>query len=305
MNGRIASTKTKERNLVFRQIDVRSNQFVSSRSLHDPLMSHRLDMLLIRRAANENHLSLRPRRVVQRPSFRNHPTPRRDFVTSPILLPNRIDVLRRLLLYTAKIFKMFPEPHTAFPASVIAFNRSLETRFSRRHEHRRHAQTQATSNHLAERIRPASTLKHCRIVELGVVRQTEFRPMFQHLSHRVFSGHTTHRSRANQAAVQRNGIQYVKYRPSLNAQVLDAVFIVRGELIEFGVFLHELFQVPSRRRGLASFSNSFVKRSVPFQYSVDRRLGRNVRTNRTLYFRNTEIHGEWHPLRARRVRFPL
>lgn len=235
VNARIASTKTKERNLVLRQVDLRPDQAVRPRTIQRPAVAHRLDTLSVRRVANENHLPLRPRRVVQRPAFRNHPTPSRHFVTLPFLLANRLDILRRLLLYAAKILKVFPKPNAAFPASIVTFNRRLETCFSRRHEHRNHVEAQAKSYRFSQRIRRSRSWAVIfwggRFVKLYIIWQTEFRPMLDELSHRVFCGHPAHRPRADQAAVERNSIKYVKCRPSLNTQILDKI-----ELIEFGIF---------------------------------------------------------------------
>ena len=59
MDARFASSNTIERNFVFRQIDLGANQFVSTCPLHQPPVSHRFHILVIRCSTNENDLAFR------------------------------------------------------------------------------------------------------------------------------------------------------------------------------------------------------------------------------------------------------
>ena len=235
VNARIASTKTKERNLVLRQVDLRSDQAVRPRTIQRPAVAHRLDTLSVRRTTNANHLPLRLCLIIQFPIVRKFPSVRCSVRSHGVLRSHRLDEFRRLTFNGTEIFKVKPFPNAAFPTSVVIFNRRLETCFSRRHEHRNHVEAQAKSYRFSQRIRRSRSWAVIfwggRFVKLYIIWQTEFRPMLDELSHRVFCGHPAHRPRADQAAVERNSIKYVKCRPSLNTQILDKI-----ELIEFGIF---------------------------------------------------------------------
>jgi len=264
MDSGFASSNSIKRNVVFRQIDLRANQFVSTSTLYPPPVSHRFHVLRIRRSANENHLALRLPRIIQRPVLRNLPTSRRGFMAIPIFVAHRFDVHDRLALNVAQVFKTKTFPYATFPSSVVVFNRRLEAGFSRRHEHGDHVQAQTTTNHLSQAVRPPTSLKHRRIVELRIIRKSEFVPEFNHLLYRVFRGHPDHRPRTDQSAVQRNSVQYLKRFSSFDAQVFDVI-----ELIEFGEFPCKRFQVPSGRRCFVTFSLSSVEFSFSFQDSVN------------------------------------
>ena len=139
-----AASDSIKRNHVFREVHVGANEFVRSRTFHESQVSHDFHVLLIRRSPDENHLALRPGRVVQLPAFRDLSSRRRRFMSFAVFASHGINIRIGLSLHIGEVFKTKPLPHAAFPSTVVTFDRCLKTCFPRRYEHGRHAQTQAT-----------------------------------------------------------------------------------------------------------------------------------------------------------------
>ena len=258
------SSESVKRNRVFREVDVRAHEFVRSCTWHKPMVSHDLDALLVCCSSDENHFAFRSCCVVQRPFFRHLPSRRRCIIPLLIFRSHGINVLLRLSLHSGEVFKTKSFPHAALPTPVVTFDRCLKSRFAWRHEDRRDAQTQTTSHDFPQRVRPSTSLKNGRVVELGVVGQAEVAPELNELLYRIFRGHPHHRPRSDESAVQRNRVQHLKYFSSRDVQIFDVV-----ELIQLGDFLCEWFQIPACGWWLETFSLPSVDLAVPFQNPVD------------------------------------
>jgi hypothetical protein len=199
MNIRLSSTNAIKQDSVFRQVDFCSNEFVRPGTLHMPTMSHDIKALLVGRATNENHFALRLLRVIQLPILRHLPTCRRCLESFAVFFIGSLDIKSRLPLNRTQILKIKSLPNTPLPStgycvchkrqacslnhvgSVItgivaskAFNRRLKTCFFRWCKHRNHIQTQTTPYDFAQAVRPSTSLKNGRVVELGVIRYVAF-----------------------------------------------------------------------------------------------------------------------------------
>ena len=284
MNIRLASTNAIKQDSVFRQVDLGSNKFVCSGTLHMPTMSHNIKALLVGRATNENHLALRSLRVIQLPVLRHPPTCRRCLESFVVFFIDGLDIKSRLPLNRTKIFKTKSLPNTPLPSTIETFNRRLKTGFFRRCKHRNHIQTQTTPYDFAQTVRPSTSLKNGRVVELGIVRQAVFTPMFNELLYRVFRGHTAHRPRTNQFAIQRNSVQNLKRCSASDTQIFDTVFLTWGKLIQFGDSFGKRLQIPTRRWRQITFSMSSIQFAAPFQNPVDGCSRWRLRTFSSLHF---------------------
>ena len=284
MDGRCAAGDPIKRNHVFRQVNFGADDLVRSGSFHQPPVAHDFNMLAICRPADENDFAFWFLRIVQFPFFRNLPTCRRRLMAFPIFVAHSRNVFLRLLLYGVHVFESKTMPNAAFPSPVVVFNRGLETCFPWRNEHGDHSQAQTKSHDFSQRVRSAVALKNRRIVELRVVRQSEFRPEINQLSHRVFRGHTAHRPRTDKSAVQRNPVQHLKHFSACDAKVLDEI-----ELIKFDDLPGDRFQIPSCRRRFVTPSPSSVEQTFSLQNSVDRRSRRQHAATTLLHFANNRV----------------
>ena len=284
MDIRLASAKTVKQNTVFRQVDLCTNQFVRAGTFHVPTMAHNIEKLIVSCATDENHLALRSLRVIQLPIFWNQPTRWRCFKPFSIFFIDRLDIKLRLLLYCTQIIKLKSLPNTPFPSTIVTFDRCLKACFPWRREHRNHIQTQATSNDFPQAVRPSTSLKNGRVVELGIVRQAILSPMFDQLSHCIFRCHAAHRPRTNQFAMQRNSVQNLKSCSALKAQIFDEI-----KLIQLGDSFGERLQIPTWWWRQISFSMSSIQFTVPFQNPVDGCSRWRCRTFSSFHFAKDRI----------------
>ena len=259
-----SSPNSIKHDFVFCEVNVRAHQFVRASSFDQPPVSHDFDIFIIGCPSNENDLAHWPCVIVQHPVFRKSPAHCCLIHSLLVFVSDGINIKPRLFLHGVQVLKMKSFPHAVLPTTVVTFNRCLESCFSRRHEHRRDAQTQTTSHDFSQRVRPSTSLKNGGVVELRIVGQSEFAPMFDHLLYRIFRCHPAHGPRADKFSMQRNRVEYLKNRSSFDAQIFNVI-----ELIQFGDFLCERLQIPTGRRRFETFSLSSVEFAVPFQNAMD------------------------------------
>ena len=126
-----------------------------------------------------------------------------------------------------------------------ALDGRLKARLRRRHKDRDHPQTQAGPRHAADGVgMNLCPFKDGIVVKLGVARETDRPPVFDHGFHGEVRGDDRLRPRHDHASVERNAIEDLDRRASLDDQAFDDV-----EAIQLRTAIGHPRHVPAARGG--------------------------------------------------------
>ena len=143
---------------------------------------------------------------------------------------------------------MEPRPDLGLPQAIEALDGRLKARLPGRHKDRDHPQTQAGSRHATDGIgMNLCPFKDRIVVELRVTRQTDRTPVLHQGLHDEIRREDRLRPRHDQTPVERNTIEDLNRRASLDDQAFDHV-----EAIQLRTAISHSGQVPAGgRRGAA------------------------------------------------------
>src|SRR5262249_56882144 len=128
------------------------------------------------------------------------------------------------------------------------------------------AQPADTPDHIGMDVRP---LEDRVVVELGVARQAELAPVLdQALDHELRRDALAPRPGRDQAAMQRDGVEYLDLGAGLDGQALDDI-----DAVEFPAATSHLRQIPARRRRRPSDPMATVQHAATAEDAVDGPLG--------------------------------
>ena len=257
----LTASQCKESDLFSYEINVSTNQAVGPSRFDGERVAEQADPTAGICPAQVDKAAPRLGLEIESPRAGETTSPRRSFdaQTSPLTMSKGI--FSRLGLHGGERVEMEALPGFSLPASIKAFDSSLEPGFSWRSKDCGHSQAQAKADNASDGIpKLMSTLKTRVVIKLGVGRQPERFPVFnQGLDNRMSEDGAIW-PRGDQTSVQRYRIENFDSRSAFDDQALDNI-----EAIEFASPSCHLGQVPTGWRWRMASSMSTIQSTAPLQ----------------------------------------
>src|SRR5918995_6652167 len=261
MPVRLTASQCKKSELFSCEINVGTNQAVGPSRVDDERVAEQADPTAGICPAQVDNAAPRLSLKIESPRVRKPSSTRRSFDTQTSPLTVSHDIFSRLSLHGGQRVEIEALPDFSLPASVKAFDSSLEPSFSWRSKDCGHSQAQAKANDASEGIpKLVSALKTGVVIKLGVGREPETFPVFNEGLDNRMSEDGAIWPRGDQTSVQRYCIENFDSSSAFNHQPLDNI-----EAIEFASPSSHLGQVPTGWRWWMASSMSTIQSTAPLQ----------------------------------------
>src|SRR5262245_5792776 len=243
------------------QVELRTDQAMDPgrRDRIGPAQDVRLPVVV--GSTEKDHAALQGALQVQGPADRERPAGRRRGAAGSASAAQGLDVLSGLGLQRRERGVFESRPDLALPAAIEVLDRRLKASLPRRHKDWHDVEAQTDAGDSADTVRVlVRPPKAAVVVELRVGRSPDTGPMLDQRFHRHFRGDLATRPRRRQAAMQRDGGQYLDIRATPDYQTSHDV-----EAIEFRHALCDGWQVPPAGRGRPSQPSEAIQGAAALQ----------------------------------------